>query len=78
MTHRHTLSLSIDAFDLSSRAKRRVATKFASALLERVRLAEQGNIDSFPLNLQYSDAFANAEHSFDCLTDAIVTLMDAY
>jgi hypothetical protein len=68
----------IDQIDLSSRAKRRKSIQLAIALLERVHAAEQQNVDNFPLNLQNSDAFANAEASLDALFDAIVSLDDIY
>jgi hypothetical protein len=68
----------IDQIDLSSRAKRKKSVSLAISLLERVRDAEQQNIDNFPTNLQNSDAFANAESSLDALFDAIVSLDDIY
>jgi len=54
-------SILINQIDLSSRAKRRKAVNIASSLLERVRFAEEANIDNFPLNFRDSQAFANAE-----------------
>ena len=68
----------IDQLDLSSRQKRRYAVSLAIAILERVRSAEDANLDRFPLAFQDSDAFANAESSLDSLIDAIVTLDDCY
>ena len=68
----------INQIDLSSRAKRRKAVNIASCLLERVRFAEEANIDNFPLNFRDSQAFANAEDSWDLLIDAISSLYDIY
>jgi len=68
----------INQIDLSSRAKRRKAVDIASLLLERVRFAEEANIDNFPLNFRDSQAFANAEDSWDLLIDAISSLYDIY
>ena len=64
--------------DLSSRAKRRNAVNLASFLLDRVRIAEEANIDNFPLNFRDSQAFANAEDSWDALIDVISSLYDIY
>ena len=69
---------SFDQIDLSSRANRRKTVALVIDLLERVRLAEDANIERFPDNLQNSDAFANAEFSLDVITDAIIALGDAY
>jgi len=68
----------INQIDLSSRAKRRKAVELVSLLLDRVRLAEETNIDNFPLNFRDSQAFANAEDSWDLLMDAISSLYDIY
>jgi len=68
----------INQIDLSSRAKRRKAVDLASRLLERVRFAEEANIDNFPLNLRDSQAFSNAEDSWDALIDVISSLYDIY
>jgi len=73
----HNLSF-INQINLSSRAKRRKAVDLASRLLDRVRFAEEANIDNFPLNLRDSQAFANAEDSWDLLIDAIASLYDIY
>ena len=68
----------LDQIDLSSRANRKKAVALSIDLLERVHAAEDANIERFPVNLQNSDAFANAECSLDVVTDAIITLGDAY
>ena len=66
------------SFDVSSRLMRRRATSFAIELLERIRFAEETNLERFPLNLQNGDAFLNAGYSLDVIIDAIITLRDAY
>jgi hypothetical protein len=68
----------IKLFDLSNRDKRRKAVAFCVALLEHIRDAEDDNIDNLPTNFQDSDAFANAEISYDCICDALNFLIDAY
>ena len=68
----------INQIDLSSRAKRRKAVDLAALLLDRVRIAEETSIDNFPLNFRDSQAFANAEDSWDLLMDAICSLYDIY
>jgi hypothetical protein len=68
----------VNQIDLSSRDKRRKAVALAASLLDRIRAAEQANLDNFPLAFRDSDAFANAELSLDALTDAIVPLGDIY
>jgi len=68
----------INQIDLSSRAKRRKAVELVSLLLERVRFAEEANIDNFPLNFRDSDAFINAENSCDAIFEALCSLTDIY
>jgi len=68
----------INQIDLSSRAKRRKAVDLATHLLERIRFAEEANIDNFPLNFRDSQAFYNAEDSWDALIDAIASLYHIY
>jgi hypothetical protein len=72
------LSRFVQRLDLSSREKRRKAVALASSLLDRVRAAELTNLDNFPPAFRDSDAFANAESSFDALLEAIVALDDIY
>jgi len=70
--------LLIDSLDVSTRAKRRKALLLAVSLLEKIRTAEEGYLERIPFNLQSGDAYANAEYSVDLVTDAIITLVDAY
>ena len=74
MTTKDLLAL----FDVSTRSKRRKATAFIIALLERIRAAEEAYMHRVPQNLQDGEAFANAEISVDFIVDAIATLGDAY
>jgi hypothetical protein len=67
-----------DSLDVSSRAKRRLAVNFVIGLLEKIRMAEEHNLDRFPVNLQGGDAYAASDYSHDIIIDAIVGLSDAY
>ena len=64
--------------DVSTRSKRRQLVSLVICLLDRIRLAEEVNLERFPLSLRDSEAFFNAEESLDAITDAIVGLSDAY
>ena len=68
----------LDSLDLSSRDKRRKAVGSVVEALEMVRVAEEANLERFPLNLQGSDAYATADESLDVVIDAICSLSDAY
>lgn len=68
----------INTVDVSTRDKRRKAVALVIDLLERIRFAEETNIERFPVNFQDGEAFGNAEQSLDIVTDAIVFLFDAY
>ena len=68
----------IESVDVSTRSKRRQAILFVIALLEHIQIAEEANVDRFPLNLQNSDAYSNAENSIEAIADTIICLMDAY
>jgi hypothetical protein len=68
----------ISLINVSNRDKRRKAVLLAIDILEHIRVAEQDNIDSFHLNFQDSQHFANAEYSLESVMDAISTLADAY
>ena len=71
-------NISLNAIDLSTRAKRRCAAALAIDFLERIRLAEEASLGRFPANLQDGDAYTNAEYSLEVITDAIVCFGDAY
>ena len=64
--------------DVSTRSKRRQAVCLVICLLDRIRLAEEVNLERFPPSLQNSEAFDKAEESLDAITDAIIGLTDAY
>jgi len=72
------ISRAIGAINVSSRAKRMQAISIAINLLEKIRAAEEENIDRFPVNLRFGYAFAKAGDSLDFITDAIIDLKDAY
>ena len=63
---------------LSSRANRRKALKLAIDFIERIRFAEEDNLERFPFNFRDSAAFANADLSHDILIDAIISLGEVY
>ena len=46
--------------------------------LERLRFAEEAYMERIPENLRESETFASADYTVDLLTDAIVTLGDAF
>lgn len=74
----NTLKSTLDALDLSSKAKRRKATALASCLLERIRSAEEAYLHRIPLNLQGSDAYDSADCSIGLLDDAIDAVNSVY
>ena len=64
--------------DLSTRQKRRRALALLLSELERLRFAEEAYMERIPENLREGEAFASADYTVDLLTDAIVTLGDAF
>jgi len=64
--------------DLSSRGKRRKAVALIIEMLEKIRFAEEKNLERFPLNFRDSDAYAAADYSLHVIMDAICGLQDAY
>ena len=66
------------ALDISTRPKRRRAVDLIITELSNIRNAEEAYLERIPMNLQEGDAYAAAGDSVDLLTDAIITLMDAY
>jgi hypothetical protein len=69
---------SYSAPDVSTRGKRRKALAILIDDLERIRAAEEAYMDCIPLNLRESEACVNAEYTVDLLTDALITLGDAF
>jgi len=65
-------------FDIAARPKRRRAVSHIIAELSRIREAEESYMDRIPMNLQGGEAYAAAEYSVDLLTDAIISLLEAY
>ncbi|MDR0491854.1 MAG: hypothetical protein LBH28_11490 [Oscillospiraceae bacterium] len=72
------ISRAIGAIDVSSRSKRLQAVSIVIDLLEKIRVAEEENIDRFPANLRFGYAFVKAGDSLEFITDAIIGLRDAY
>ena len=66
------------AMDISTRPKRRRVVSLIIAELSHIRSAEEAYLERIPLNLKYGDAYAVADYSVDLLTDAIISLMEAY
>jgi hypothetical protein len=64
--------------DLSTRAKRRRALTLLLKELDLIRDAEEQYMLRIPENLRESDAYGAADYSVDLLTEAIITLGDAY
>ena len=64
--------------DISSRPKRRRAVSRIISVLELIRSEEEAYRDRIPDNFTASDAFANADISIDLLSDAVISLLDAY
>ena len=73
-----TLNSVFGALDISTRPKRRRAVDLIITELSHIRNAEEAYLERIPMNLQEGDAYAAADDSVDLLTDAIITLMDAY
>ena len=71
-------SVLLDSIDVSTRRKRKAATHIALNLLQRVRHAEKEYLDRIPLHLHGSDAYTAAYYTVDILTEALVTLCDAF
>ena len=72
------ITKAISTIDVSSCIKRMQACFIAIDLLERIRVAEEENIDRFPVSLRFGYAFAKAGDSLELITDAIFGLRDAY
>ena len=64
--------------DISTRPKRRRAVSLIIDELSHIRNEENAYMERIPINLQESDAYADADYSVEQLNDAITTLMDAY
>jgi hypothetical protein len=47
-------------------------------MLEKIRSAEEFNLERFPLNLQAGNAFVAANYSLEIISDTILGLWDAY
>ena len=68
----------IDSIDVSTRRKRRRATKLAVELVARIHLAEFQYMERIPVNLQGSAVYDAADEAIDYLFDAICSLEYAY
>jgi hypothetical protein len=66
------------AVDISTRPKRRRAVSLIITELSHIRNAEETYLERIPTNFKEGDAYAAADDSVDLLTDAIITLMQAY
>jgi len=64
--------------DITARPKRRRAVSLIITELSRIRGAEEAYMERIPMNMQGGDAYAAADCSVDLLTDAIISLMEAY
>jgi hypothetical protein len=64
--------------DVSTREKRRKALSRVIDELETIRRAEESYAERVPLNLCGSEAYADVEYTLELLTDALVTLGDAF
>jgi len=64
--------------DISTRPKRRRAVSLIITELSHIRGAEEAYMERIPFNMRDGDAFAFADDSVDYLTDAIISLMEAY
>jgi hypothetical protein len=73
-----TLDSIFGALDISTRPKRRRAVSLIIEELSQIRNEEESYMERIPTNLQEGDAYAAAEYSVDLVTDAIISLMDAY
>lgn len=66
------------SIDVSSRAKREQAASLAIDLLKYINSAEEAFLMLMPLNMWDSDTYKIAEHSSECLTEAVGQLIEAY
>jgi len=66
------------SLDIAARPKRRRAVSLIITELSRIRQAEEDYMERIPMNMRGGDAYAAADYSVDLLTDAIISLMDAY
>ena len=64
--------------DLSARPKRRHAPAHIIDMLGCIRNEEEAYLERIPPNFQSGEAYAAADDSVSCLSDAIDTLADAY
>ena len=64
--------------DITLRPKRRRAVSLIITELSRIRNEEESYMERIPMNMQGGDAYAAADNSVDLLTDAIISLMEAY
>ena len=67
-----------DSIDLSTRRKRRAATKLASYLIGIIHHAEYQYLERIPPNLQGSAAYEAADETLDLLVEAINVLDSAF
>jgi len=72
------LKTAIASADLSSRAKRRMATNLAAGLLGRIRDAEAAYLERIPENLRDSVAYDDTDLYIGLLDDAIGAMEDIY
>lgn len=68
----------LNAFDLSTRSKRRDAAFFVIDFLFRIYREEEGYMNRIPVNLQSGNAFLAAEETLACLDEAASILTDAF
>ena len=68
----------IDALDLSSRKKRRNATKLAVNLVDRIHYEESLYMWRIPANLKGGALYNAAGDTTDFLEEAIISLRQAY
>jgi len=68
----------IDSIDLSSRRKRRAATKLAIRLVGLIHLAEFQYVKKIPPDFHGSSYYIAADEALDCLVQAIILLEYAY
>lgn len=66
------------SIDVSTRAKRKLATSLAIELLNYIRNAEEASMERMPLNLWGTEAYENAEESVGAVNEAIGQLIEAY
>ena len=68
----------IGSIDLSTRRKRRAATKLAAHLVGLIHLEESNYMERIPLNLQDSAVYDAADEAVDWLAEALSALDYAY